>query len=131
MPIEKPPFELEKKKPVDNAIQANSIKTSDLSRKLRMMEDRYSRIKKKTEFNESSLINSEQEFNKELKILIEDINSLKQDFLDLNENVDILKEEISSSVSRHEFRSLQKYVNYWDPFNFLTEKDLEKYIKEE
>ncbi len=131
MAVEKPTFEPEKKKPVDNAIQATSLKTSDLSRKLRMMEDRYSRIKKKTEFNESSLISSEQEFNKELKILIDDINSLKQDFLDLNENVDILKEELSNSVSRHEFRSLQKYVDYWDNFNFLTEKDLEKYIKEE
>ncbi len=131
MPFEKPPFELEKKKPEDAAIQSTSVKVSDLSRKLRMMEDRYSRIKKKTEFNESSMINSEQEFNKELKILIDDINSLKQEFLDLNENVSILKDELSNAVSRHDFRSLQKYVNYWDTFKFITEKDLEKYIKEE
>lgn len=130
MPVEKPPFEPENKKPEDAAIQATSLKTSDLSRKLRMMEDRYSRIKKKTEFNESSLIDTEKEFSKELKILVDDINSLKQEFLDLNENIDILKEELSTAVSRHEFRSLQKYVDYWDPFTFLTEKDLEKYIKE-
>jgi predicted RNase H-like nuclease (RuvC/YqgF family) len=131
MPVEKPTFIPETKNPEDNAIHATSRKTSDLSRKLRMMEDRYSKIKKKTEFNESSLINTNQEFNKELKILVEDINSLKQNFLDLNENIDILKEELSTAVSRHEFKSLQKYVDYWNPFTFLTEKDLEKYIKEE
>ena len=95
-----------------------------------MNEDRYSHIKRKFEFSENSLIQNEQEFNKELKLLTNEINAVKRNFMDLEKNVAKLNEELNKSVKRFEFKVLQKYVEMWQPMNFVTNEQFMKVISD-
>ena len=49
---------------------------------------------------------------------------------DLKEKLSILGEENKLGATKEEVGVLQKYVNYWEPLNFVTRKEIDKIIDE-
>ncbi|MFT4282794.1 MAG: hypothetical protein ACMXX6_00025 [Candidatus Woesearchaeota archaeon] len=102
----------------------------DLSSSIKILEDRYLNLRKKTQLTDQVLIDTQRKFTKERKLLFEEITSLKLKLQDLDEQLDNMKNEVNNSVKIKDFLVLDRYLDLWEPINFLTRKEAEKIIEE-
>lgn len=99
---------------------SNRERISSLATSMRVVEDRYNTLRKKVRMTDDDLIDAQQSFEKERKVLDEQILECKERIHELEETVTEMKEEIAKAVHERDFRYLKKYVEYWNPSQFLT-----------
>ncbi|MDP3918717.1 MAG: hypothetical protein Q8Q35_02320 [Nanoarchaeota archaeon] len=114
----------------DQAVQVDYTQTvNELANRLRVLES------KQTLFAER-LLTMNQNMIEEYKKLVKDIRSsrdevglLKKDLDNVKNVVKHLTEEAGKFAKQDDVRTLQKYVNYWNPMKFMTEKEVIDLIK--
>ena len=109
-------------KPVSNQFE-------EIMRRLRLLEERYSGLRKKTQFTEQNMLKDAKDIFLEIRTLNETISGIKNDVSMLNENIVKLETEIEMSVNKSELQTLSKYVELWQPIEFLTRKQAEELLK--
>ena len=102
----------------------------EITRRLRLLEERYSGLRKKTQFTEQNMLKDAKDLFEEISSLQETISELKNEMSELIEKLGKLSEEVNNAVSKTEFNVLAKYIDYWQPMNFLTRKEAEELISE-
>jgi len=102
----------------------------EIMRRLRLLEERYSGLRKKTQFTEQSMLKDVKELNQDIREINETISDLRNELSDLGEKMTKLTEEIKNAIDKSEFNVLVKYMDYWQPLNFLTKKEADKIISE-
>ena len=123
----------EKKLDIKKQVQISSPVTKqmdELMRRLRLLEERYSGLRKKTQFTEQNMLKDAKELFAEIKVLHETLSELKSDLLELNEKIIKLRQEVKSSVKKTDFNVLAKYIDYWQPLNYVTKEEVEKLLNE-
>ena len=126
----------DKGEPVPQLPEAASIpapvtnRMEEIMRRLRLIEERYSGIRKKSQLVEQNMLKDSRDIYQEIKALNDRISELKGEISELNERFAKFSEEIKGSVSRAEFNVLSKYMDFWEPINFLTREQAEKIIEE-
>jgi len=104
-------------------------KLDEVLRRLRLLEERYSSLRKKAQFTEHNMLKDAKEISTEIKTLSSTISELKNEISDLNEKMTKLSTEVSQGVSKAEFNVLAKYLDFWQPMDFLTRKEAEEMLK--
>lgn len=117
--------------------EAPSMSVSDLSnqinnisRRLRILEERYTNLKKDAQLTEQSLIKTTKEINRELKTNNSEMVDFRSEFLDLKDKVRLIVKELKACAKTEDVQTLQKYIDLWEPINFVTRNELNKNIKE-
>jgi hypothetical protein len=100
----------------------------EIMRRLRLLEERYSGLRKKTQFTEQNMLKDAKDLFEENKALHEAISDITNKVSELNENLVKLLDEVKTTITKAEFNVLSKYVDYWQPMNFLTRKVAEELI---
>ncbi len=111
-----------KKKTKNNPILS---KIADNSRRLKILEDRYLTIRKKTQLTDQNMLEASRKFNTEIKALNTEIEKLKLKLVDLTEKTDQMISEIKNFAKREELITLNNYIDFWQPMNFITKKELD------
>ena len=110
----------------DQASDAERI--SSLATSMRVVEDRYSTLRKKLQMTDNTLIEAQREFERERKLLDEERMECKERIEELEETVETMRGEIEEAVNRRSFRYLKKYVEYWDPSRFISRDEAESML---
>ena len=105
--------------------ESDREKLGSIASTMRILEDRYSTMRKKLQLTDNSLLEAQREFEKERELLEEEIIECKQRITSLEEELDDLKKHIVNAVSKQDFRRLRKYIEYWDISSFLTREEAE------
>lgn len=103
---------------------------TDLDRRLRILEERYGNIRKKLQLTDQNIIESERGFVKDLRIVNEDTLKLKKQVNDYSEKISIFTDEINQTAKRTDVKLIEKYLDLWNPRNFVTRKELKDYLKQ-
>ena len=53
---------------------------------------------------------------------------MKSDFLEIDEKLIKLRQEVKSAVKKTDFDVLAKYIDLWQPMSFLTMEDAQKML---
>lgn len=109
--------------------QVASIVT-DLDRRLRILEERYSNIRKKLQLTDQNILESERSFVKELRTVNEDTLKLRKQVNDYSEKISIFTDEINHAAKRTDVKLIEKYLDLWNPRNFVTRRELKEYLKQ-
>jgi predicted nucleic acid-binding Zn-ribbon protein len=102
---------------------------SDLDRRLRVLEERYSNLRKKIQLTDQNLIESERSFGKELRGFNNDILEMKRNTSDFDEKVSIFAGELTNIAQKTDLKVVEKYLAMWNPSMFVTRKELREYLK--
>lgn len=102
---------------------------NDIASRLRVLEERYSNLRKKTQVTDQSLIGSERGMLKEMEELGQKVLDLKHSIFDMNEKITTMLGELSNCVREDEFAVIAKYVELWEPANFVTREELRKKVR--
>ena len=109
--------------------QTVSSQFEEIMRRLRLLEERYSALRKKTQFTEQNMLKDAKDIFIEIKTLNETISDLKNEMTYLNEKIVKIETEIDSSVNKSELNTLSKYIEMWQPMELLTRKEAEDILK--
>lgn len=101
----------------------------ELTNRLRVLESKQSLFSERLLVINQNMIEEYKRLMKEIKAIDLEINDIKKDLNNLKNILKHLTEEASTFAKKDSLKVLEKYINLWNPLNFVTEKDVENIIK--
>jgi predicted DNA-binding protein YlxM (UPF0122 family) len=98
---------------------------SNSSKRLKILEDRYITIRKKTQLTDQNMLDTAHKFNTEVRAINDEVNKLKILLKEMNEKLNQLISETQTLANRSELITLNKYLDLWKPMHFVTQEQLD------
>lgn len=111
-------------------LEALTATLADLSSALRLLEDKYANIRKKTQLTDQTLLDLQKSFSKEKRLLNDEMIELKGKFQELRESFDMMKTELKDTAKQNDLKVIEKYLDYWEPMEFVTKKEVREVLQE-
>ncbi|MAG47112.1 hypothetical protein CL617_00780 [archaeon] len=102
----------------------------DPAEKLRILESRYSLMRDRMLVINQNMIDQYKKINMEMKLVNDDVKDMKNDLNELKEMNKHIISELQTFARKENFKVLEKYINLWNPLNFVTEDEVVKLIEE-
>jgi len=102
----------------------------DPTERIRVLESKYSYLRDRVILINENLINEYKKLNQEIKVVDSEVKDLKKDIFEMREALRHVLSEMKFFARKEHFKILEKYINVWNPFNFVTEEEVLKLIKE-
>ncbi|RJQ18226.1 hypothetical protein C4573_00705 [Candidatus Woesearchaeota archaeon] len=107
-----------------------SHNVNDLERRLRVLEERYTNLRKKTQITDQNMLENEKHLSKEIRGLTDSVSELKFQMQELAEKLAIFNSEFEHVAQKTDVQMIEKYLDLWQPMNFVTREELKKAKKE-
>lgn len=98
--------------------------------RLRVLEGRYTNLQSELRVTEENMINRGKRLTKDIKTLTLDINEMRKEINEIKDKVLMIIKELQAFAKREDVKILQKYIEMWDPMNFVTHNEVEEIIDE-
>ena len=102
---------------------------SELASSVRILEDRYMNLRKKSQLTDQSLIELQKEYYKEKKHLNQELIETKLKLQELTDELKIIHGELKDTVKQKDLKVLNKYLDLWEPMQFATRKEVEQILQ--
>ena len=115
------------------AAQPDSALSDDianLGRRLRILEEGLTNVRKITQVTEQNMLEKNKAFSTDIRTLTSDINEIKSEINEIKERIVEIVKELEESAKRGDVKVLEKYINFWNPVNFVTQNEVEALVKE-
>ena len=103
---------------------------NNISRRLRIAEENYSGLRRKTQLTDQTILKTNRDNNTEIRAINSDIKDLRRDIKDMNDKLDQIAKEMKLFAKKEQVKVIQRYVNSWDPMRFVTPKQVEQIVKD-
>lgn len=103
---------------------------AEVSSGLRILEDRYYNLRKKAQLIEQSLLDAQRSFAREKRVLAEELIDTRMKVQELLEEIELMKSEIKDAVKQSDLKVLEKYLDMWEPIQFVTRKEVDEILEE-
>ncbi len=118
-------------RPVQKTAQPSpGANISSLTRRVRMLEERYTKASNRMDMDEHALIDFKKKVNIEIRTINSDLDDIKRDIADIKEKITMIVKELKTTARKGDVNVLKKYLDLWEPLNFITRDEFEKKIKE-
>lgn len=137
-PVQNPPekkgglFSSSSKPKVDDKKEMTEMfnQVNNLSRRVRMVEERQSSIRTKAQIVEANMVDTDKKLMSEIKSTNEEIRTLKHELNDLRGDIKLIIKELQSCSKKEDVKVLEKYINIWEPVNFVTQDQVVNMVKD-
>jgi hypothetical protein len=102
---------------------------NDLNARIRVLENKYSLFGERLLVINQNMIEEYKKLLRNIKTADEDIKEVKKDLFNVKEIVSGLTKELTLFARKDSLQVLEKYINLWNPMNFVTEKDVTNLIR--
>lgn len=103
---------------------------NELNSRIRILEGKYNLYGERLLVVNKNMIEEYKKLLKKMKAIDEELASLKKDLEIIKENVKNINREMQFFAKKENVKLLEKYINMWNPMNFVTEEELNKRIEE-
>jgi len=69
------------------------------------------------------------QLNKDFKTLSDDLIEIRHEQEKMDQKITLIINELKQTAGAEEVATLKKYLEFWNPLNFVTQRDLEKAIE--
>ncbi len=103
---------------------------SDISIKLRDLEERSKLMKERTILIGQNLIELKEKWGQEIAQIKVDMEIMKEENKRANKMIETIAEQIDSMPKREEFEILRKQFKMFEPLNLVRMSDIDRILKE-
>ena len=120
-------------KPKEPGVDVTEINNqmNNLSLRLRVLEERYTNMRRKTQMIEQNMLSNQKTLKDDIKLIDSDMTELKREVIEMNNKFRQLIMELRNCAQKEEVNLVKKYVEMWEPVNFVSANQVEKIVKEE
>ncbi len=123
--------EHEKKASNESSLYENiSTNVTTVGSRLRILEERYVNLRKKAQMTDNNLLDFEKNMNGEVKLVNQEVLELKKQLSEVLERLGQMASELKNVVRQTDFKTVESYLDMWQPMNFVTRNELKKYLEE-
>lgn len=94
--------------------------------RLRVLESKQSQFNEKLLLVNQNMIESHKESMQDLKNVRKELEEINKNLKNVKNVVKHLSEEATNFAHKDNVKVLEKYINLWNPLNFVTRQELEK-----
>ena len=102
----------------------------DVNERVRVLESKYDNLRDRMILVNENLVNEYKKLNEDIKVLDSELKDMKKDIFEIKEALRHILSELQHFARKEHFQVLEKYINMWNPFNFVTEKEVLRLIDE-
>ena len=99
-------------------------------RRLKMLEERLTNLRSKLQVTEQNMIQKNKLIFEEIRATSLELTDVKKEIQELKEKVLWLVKEVQDCAKREQVEMLKKYLDYWNPFKFVTKNDVEGTVRD-
>ena len=106
------------------SVQPNYANPNELNTRIRILEGKYNLTRERMLLINQNMIDH-------YKILNDEIRTIKKDLKEIKETMETIKEtnksmikEMSFFARKEQLKVLEKYINIWNPLNFVTKEEV-------
>lgn len=107
-----------------------SNQINNLSRRLRIMEERYTNLRRNTQLTDQNILRFNKDFQREISVASSDLSEMRRDFIDLRDKVRLIVRELVECAKTEDVKVLERYINMWDPIKFVTKEEVDKIVED-
>ena len=93
------------------------------------LESKANNLLREVEVLKNDFIKRANQLNKDFKTLSDDLIEIRHEQEKMNQKMTLIINELKQTAGAEEVVTLKKYVEFWNPLNFVTQRDLEKAIE--
>ncbi len=97
---------------------------------IRGIESKVNNLRRELDIIKTDSANKHEKLNKEIKTINDDLIELKRDREKIDEKMDLIIKELKLTAGKEELMTLKKYIDLWNPMNFVTQRDVERVVEE-
>ena len=125
-----PPIQPQQGMEQQGALNEVITEISSASRRIRVLEERFTNLRRKDQVTEQNIVKTNKKVFKEIKATSEEISELRMEIKDIKDKVKIIISELRLYALKEDVKVLEKYVNMWEPVSFVTQREVESIIME-
>lgn len=118
-----------KKKPTPQPATAG-FDSSKLYVWVRGLETKVNSLRRELDLLKNNFTKKQDKLTKEMKTLNDDLIEMKRNQEKTLEKMDLIIKELKLTAGKDELMTLKKYLDLWNPLNFVTQRDVERIIEE-
>lgn len=103
---------------------------SNITRRLKLLEERITSIRSKTVMLEENIMNEKRHVDKNNKELGQQIKENKLTVSEVKDDVVLIIKELQTLAKKDKVQTLSKYIELWSPINYVSQNEVEKLIKD-
>ncbi|MBN2111480.1 hypothetical protein JW707_00105, partial [Candidatus Woesearchaeota archaeon] len=107
-----------------------SDEMTNLSTRLKVLEERTSNMKKKQELIEQNMLSHRKKDSDEMEMLRDEIDEMRKIITEIENRVIMLIKELRLSAKKEDVDILKKYFEFWEPVKFVTQNQVESIVRE-
>ncbi|RME52680.1 hypothetical protein D6783_04065 [Candidatus Woesearchaeota archaeon] len=107
-----------------------SQNVNNVASRLRVMEDRYGNLRSKLELSDKGLLDFERETSAHVKALRAQLEALRKEVAEATGKIERMVKELENTVKASDFQVIEKYVDAWQPLEFVTRRELASLLEE-
>lgn len=104
---------------------------NDLNARIRILESKYNLFGERLLIINRNTIDEYKKITQELKVLDKEIKEIKKDIYNIKEILSHITHDMETFAKKENLRVLEKYINLWNPLNFITEKEVREIVQKE
>lgn len=93
------------------------------------VESKVNTLVREVDVLKNDYIKKHNDLKRDLKVFNEDVLSLKRTQDQAQQKMDLVIKELKQTAGVEDVAVLKKYVEYWNPLNFVTQKDVELVVQ--
>jgi len=117
-------------KPEGPSLTYLSQEITSMGTRLRVLEERSTNVKKKQGLLEQNVLSHRKKNLDEVELLKDEIDEMKKVLKEVENRIMMIIKEIQLGAKKEDVDSLKKYVELWEPVNFVTQNQVEGIIQE-
>ena len=103
---------------------------NEISRTIKLIEDKYYNLRKKVQINEENSLEQDKKINEEIKVIKSDMLEMKHDIGDIKEKIMLIVKELKLTAKSEDVKVVEKYLDLWEPVNFITRNEAKKMVEQ-
>ncbi|HLP80074.1 MAG TPA: hypothetical protein VK158_05545 [Acidobacteriota bacterium] len=111
---------------LDTISQVNS-----LGRRMRMIEETVSNLRRKAELDEQNNLKSQKRTSEDIQMLTSDIEEMSHQLKAFKDDMIKIIKELQNTAKKEDVITLEKYINLWQPIQFVTQKEVQGIVEYE
>jgi len=104
---------------------------SDIIARTRVLESKYSLFGERMLIINKNMIDEYKKLSKEIKSIDTELHEIKNDLHNVKEVLKKIVKEMETFARKENLKILEKYINFWNPMNFVTKEEVIKIIQDE
>jgi hypothetical protein len=105
-----------------------TVQLRDFSRRLRILEERYVSQRKNQHVMEHNMLTEHKKLQQQMRSLQQDFDDLKRQIYEMKQQFDLIGSALRDTAKREDVIVLEKYINLWEPLQFVTRGEVERLI---